>query len=113
LVNAVRERGASWKQPQIKVGAMQNFSKTFKGGVEYKHDLKKNSQEFLVAGECKVDDFTTVKAKVAKDTTVNVAYITNLNKDLKANFTLQTKLSDLKAGTGGSSVCVGFTYEPK
>jgi len=113
LVHTLREKGTSWKQPTIKVGAMQTFSKTFKGGVEYKHDLKKNTQDFLVAAECKVDDFTTVKAKVSKDTAVQVAYITNLNKDLKANFTLQTKLSDLKAGTGGSNVCVGFIYEPK
>jgi len=113
LVHALREKGNAWKQPTIKVGAMQTFSKTFKGGIEYKHDLKKNSQDFLVAAECSVDDSTTVKAKVAKDTTVNVAYITNLNKDLKANFTLTTKLSDLKSGTGGSNVCVGFTYEPK
>jgi hypothetical protein len=73
--------------------------------------LKKKTNDFTVGTAIKLDNETKVKAKIGKDTKTTVAYFAKLNKNVEANFTVETTLSELQQGKGSSKLSFGFNYE--
>eukprot|EP01080_Neovahlkampfia_damariscottae_P001944 gene1944-1452_t len=99
------------KLSAAKLGLQHKFNSDVTGASEFKYDFKKKTHDFTVGANVKINEETKVKAKVKKDTSATVALFSKLNKNVEANFTVATKLSDLKDGKGSSKLSVGFDYE--
>jgi hypothetical protein len=99
------------KLSSAKVGIAHQFSSDVNAGLEFKYDLKKKTNDFTVGTAVKLDNETKVKAKIGKDTKTTVAYFAKLNKNVEANFTVETTLSELQQGKGSSKLSFGFNYE--
>jgi len=99
------------KLSSAKLVVSHQFSSDVNAGLEFKYDLKKKTNELTVGTAIKLDNETKVKAKIAKDTKTTVAYFAKLNKNVEANFTVETTLSELQQGKGSSKLSFGFNYE--
>jgi len=94
-----------------KIGIVQKVNSNLCGGIEFKHDLENRKSAFTVGGCYKVDENSTLKGKFDNEGNVQVAYLHNLSRDLKANLTIQSNLKTFE-DKSGVNVRLGFTYEP-
>jgi len=108
----VKGKDLNSKPENIKLGTTYDFQNNLTGGVEFSHDLSKNATTMKVGAQYQVDKEQTVKFNMTQDLKTQIAYIVNLNKNLKANLTLETSLKALRGNASTSKVSVGFNFEP-